>query len=522
MAEVSKNQNLAETKIKSKNSDVFRISARRFHLTYKTHIEPERWLKWVREKFSKAKLYSIVQEIGDEKNDYPHTHILIDFVEKIDSKNCHIFDYKLEENNEYWFNQEWYPYQFNRETGAHLNEDVQGIHPNIKTVGKDNDYWNYVAFEYHRKQLGSKLFTNILTEEQKKEIKEDEKRLNCRRCENPAFARKHTCGIAEYKEKKEVEKKAVLGLKELQKRINEDRNFNAVEHYGGADIKSIATIEKAMNYIRKPLRSEPKILWKPWQMKKLEKLSQKALDRLIYWIWDQAGKTGKSDFIDHLVEFYGVLKLDHLILSTVGLEVKKAYAKGQKNITHIFIDLPRGYKMTKECYQTLELLKSGKITSHKYDSSNVRFMGETNDKPHVVVFSNELPNFDCLTPDKLGLEIIDKRGIDVSGENIIPVTEIKLPEGYQKPGTIIVENQQDRPEDLYYKPFKFEFTKKEEDFSLKFWTDYAIQEEALEIEKQKLLNERKILNLQRTLNNVSEEAKKAFGGEITNAQEALK
>lgn len=467
----------------------FRVASHKFHLTYKTHINPKEWMDFFENKFSQIKYYSIAQETGegDENNNYPHTHILVDFSEKIFSKKSNLFDFKLKEDNDYWTNPYWNKYRDEKPW-----EYTGGIHPNIKTV-RDKFHWNTII-EYHRKQPDVILFTNVLSEEEKRLKEIEEKKANCRRCANPAFSRKHTCGIVEYKEKKEIEKKVALGLKELQQRMNEDRNFNPINHYGGDDIKTIATIEKAMRYIREPIGIVPTILWKLWQMNLLKELSEKALDRLIVWYYDSYGRAGKSQLAEHLNMYYGVIVLTTLDISTVGLLIKDFYNLTKK-ITRIIFDLPRKYNIKPEHYQTLELIKSGKILSSKYHCENVKFGDKNNDKPHVVVFSNEMPDFEYLTEDKIGLRIIDNTGNDINYKNEIIPDDIILPEGFDKLGTVIKKEieEEEEEDETYCKKFKFHFTEDYINLSKDYWHNYYLKMKEREPELEKLRKERKLM-----------------------------
>jgi hypothetical protein len=479
-------------------NSVFRISNSKLHLTYKTHIDFEDWLKWAQEKFGQILEYSMVHETGkdDKTSPYYHSHILVHFKERICKRSPSVFDYKLkgEDEKEYFSLHYW-------KDKRKEEEKINGIHPHIEMV-TDKNHWDYIVFEYHKKEEGAYRISNILSEEDKLKIKEEEKlkklalveeekKKNCKKCQRIKYAKKHTCGIIEYEE----EKKKLPGLKELQERINEDRKFNAVNHYGGDDIRSIATIEKAMNYVRMPLPEEPNILWKPWQIELLKEMSGKALDRLIVWICDVVGKSGKSDFSKHLKKYYGVFVIDNLEKSTVAMVLKDFYENsGKKNIDKILVDLPRNYHMKPEYYQTLELLKSGEITSSKYHCKVVEFSGYENIKPHVIVLSNELPKFEYLTPDKLGIRIMDRKGNEIIERNEIIPAEIILPPGFQKPGTVLAkeyENYEEDEED-YWKPFNFNFDKEYIEKSKIFWEKYYYEELKRDKLKLKIIKERDV------------------------------
>lgn len=98
--------------------EVFRLSNKRLHLTYRGHIEAKQWLRWMEtEKGKKIKEYSIVWEVGE--SGYPHTHVLVWFEKICCTTNSRFFDW-------------------------------EGVHPNIKPVVTGEHWGNIVA--YHRKQ----------------------------------------------------------------------------------------------------------------------------------------------------------------------------------------------------------------------------------------------------------------------------------------------------------------------------------------------------------------------------------
>lgn len=466
------------------SSNVFRISNSRLHLTYKTHLNFEDWIRWAENKFSKLIEYSMVHETGDENHSYAHTHIYVSFTKRIDSRRADVFNYKLDEFNDYWHNPEWESYRKDKD------EKNIGIHPEITPVTKDQ-HRDHLVNVYHKKE--GTPFTNILSSEELIIKVQEEKKANCKKCRKEKYAKKHTCGLIEYTE----EKPKKLGLKELQEKFNTDPEFDAISYYAGDDISKISLVQRALPYVKKPIGEEPNVLWRPWQMDVLEILSKTCTnDRLILWFVDITGNGGKSKFTEHLEMFYNIMFLQDLKLSTVACRIRAAYEKGGNEINTIIIDLPRGYKMEKEHYNTLEYLKSGKITSEKYDSAKINFTGSYNKPPHVLVFSNEVPDVDRLTPDKLGIHALDRKGVDITFSNVIETPEIILPSGYQKPATVKIVAEPDEIipdiDSIVYKSFNFKFSEEEKAFARKFWTEQANKLDL--VDKQTKLNERKMLS----------------------------
>lgn len=98
-------------------SKSFRICAKRFHITYKTHIDQE-GVRIHLQQLGGLEHYSIVHESSDTENPYEHTHVLIWYKAKFQSTKATIFDY-------------------------------EGIHPNIQVV-KTNEHWDN-TWKYHEK-----------------------------------------------------------------------------------------------------------------------------------------------------------------------------------------------------------------------------------------------------------------------------------------------------------------------------------------------------------------------------------
>jgi hypothetical protein len=106
----------------------WRFHAARTLLTYKTHIDIERFLTFINGK-SKIQEYSVVHELGTRKVPYPHTHALIKFEKRVDTTSVRYFDF-------------------------------EGIHPNVRKIA-NNKYWEH-AVKYLQKD-GTPV-TNIVGE----------------------------------------------------------------------------------------------------------------------------------------------------------------------------------------------------------------------------------------------------------------------------------------------------------------------------------------------------------------------
>ena len=111
----------------------FRLSAEKYHLTYKTHINMETVIEKIRS-VGEFTCYSIVHENGDENEEnptpYAHTHVAVKYRKKLDSINTKLFD-------------------------------IGEIHPNIQTK-RSIKWFAHILDQYHKgyktKKDGKKYF----------------------------------------------------------------------------------------------------------------------------------------------------------------------------------------------------------------------------------------------------------------------------------------------------------------------------------------------------------------------------
>jgi hypothetical protein len=71
----------------------FRVQAKRFMLTYKSHIDKSKLTTWLDDKWPMS-FIRCAHETGDDEHPYLHTHVLCEVASKtIDVKNCRAFDF---------------------------------------------------------------------------------------------------------------------------------------------------------------------------------------------------------------------------------------------------------------------------------------------------------------------------------------------------------------------------------------------------------------------------------------------
>lgn len=142
-----------------------------------------------------------------------------------------------------------------------------------------------------------------------------------------------------------------------------------------------------------------------WQRKLLTILDQPPHGRHIYWIYDQLGKSGKSMLHKYILwqgqtaSAYGAVPLSHGSAQQLCGAALAAMEGSPKPITKWLIDMPRS-KCTKNSdssmYNFIESLKNGVLTCAMYAQFKQRIFRT----PHVIVFSNALPQLNAMTGDR--------------------------------------------------------------------------------------------------------------------------
>lgn len=147
--------------------------------------------------------------------------------------------------------------------------------------------------------------------------------------------------------------------------------------------------------IRDPLAGKDLYLW---QQKLATLLCQSPPDRLVYWIWDERGNTGKTSFAFSMC-------LNHrktaIYVSGKAVDAKYAVVNCKTKPIHIFYGIQRsqeGYVS----YSAIEQLKDGFFFSGKYEAGMY-----LSNPPWVVIFANFAPNLAKLSSDRWRVYMID-------------------------------------------------------------------------------------------------------------------
>ncbi|AXH74332.1 MAG: replication-associated protein [Cressdnaviricota sp.] len=150
-----------------------------------------------------------------------------------------------------------------------------------------------------------------------------------------------------------------------------------------------------------------------WQAMLEQYIKGPVCDRRIVWIWDPEGCGGKSKFCKYMDFKYGTKTIGYSDSKDAMYMVSKS--PGAKAY---FFDLTRTKpKMFSQgdLYASIEQIKNGHFMNSKYESSVVLM-----EPPHVVVFSNHMPEIDNLSKDRWSIyELFNGVPKKLSGKTVL-------------------------------------------------------------------------------------------------------
>jgi len=155
------------------------------------------------------------------------------------------------------------------------------------------------------------------------------------------------------------------------------------------------------------------VVWNSFQETILNIISSPPNARKINWVYDKLGNSGKS-FLSTYLSIYR----DAYIING-GKEQDIYYNYNGQPI--VIFDLARDAPMVAfdSIYRTMENFKNGYFLSTKYEGGCKRFV-----PPHIIVFSNELPNVEKMSKDRwniidLGIKVLDNECQQVSDKVLV-------------------------------------------------------------------------------------------------------
>lgn len=141
-----------------------------------------------------------------------------------------------------------------------------------------------------------------------------------------------------------------------------------------------------------------------WQKEIVDLYHTKPNKRSIYWYWSREGGVGKSEMIEHLFYNYD----DIIIITGSSRDAKYAVkawcesVKWKRSPKMIIYDIARNQDSDRISYQAIEDMKNGVKACTKYESCNYMTA-----RPHVIVFANQLPDYNKMSQDRWIVENID-------------------------------------------------------------------------------------------------------------------
>lgn len=137
-----------------------------------------------------------------------------------------------------------------------------------------------------------------------------------------------------------------------------------------------------------------------WQQDLLEIVKEEPDDRRIYWIMGEGG-VGKTSFCKYLTIKHGAI-----CLSGKASDMKNGiieYTKSHGETPElILINIPRSYNSEYLSYEGIESIKDMYFYSGKYEGGMV-----CGNPPHLLIFSNEEPNFEKVSADRWNFRKIE-------------------------------------------------------------------------------------------------------------------
>nr|WAE43010.1 MAG: replication associated protein [Cressdnaviricota sp.] len=140
---------------------------------------------------------------------------------------------------------------------------------------------------------------------------------------------------------------------------------------------------------------------RPYQVELLEILSKEPDDRKVMWIWEPAGKVGKTQFAKYICAKHG-----GVITAGRNSDMKNAivnYHEKAGNYPEIVIlNVPREI-LQYVSYTGIEEVKDGCFASTKFECGMVLM-----NSPHLLIFANEPPRMSALSEDRWWIRRIDE------------------------------------------------------------------------------------------------------------------
>jgi hypothetical protein len=139
-----------------------------------------------------------------------------------------------------------------------------------------------------------------------------------------------------------------------------------------------------------------------WQEEIIRGIQEIPDDREIHWFCDYDGGCGKSCFVKYLCVHHNAI-----VLCGKASDMKNGILQYNEANGYfpelILIDLPRTFNSEYLSYTGIEEIKNGCFYAPKYEGGMCIF-----NNPHIIIFSNKLPDIQNLSVDRWKIKIYDK------------------------------------------------------------------------------------------------------------------
>lgn len=146
--------------------------------------------------------------------------------------------------------------------------------------------------------------------------------------------------------------------------------------------------------VPKPIKILPKADLYAWQLKVLDDIKVEPDDRIIYWLWSEAGGVGKTSFQKYLTVKHGAC-----ILGGKAADCRNGIVDWFKRTGStpelVCCNVPRSFNSDYVSYEAFENIKDMLFYSGKYEGGMI-----CGNSPHLFIFANVEPDVEKLSADR--------------------------------------------------------------------------------------------------------------------------
>ena len=156
-----------------------------------------------------------------------------------------------------------------------------------------------------------------------------------------------------------------------------------------------------------------------WQQSLMEQIAEPVDDRTVNWLVNFEGNIGKSKLQKYLV-WKG---LAQRVCMGTATQIKTAVCTDEPHACYV-CNIPRvsgSQESIRDLFSALEDIKDGFVQSNMYGKRAKMLM----EPPHLWVFSNDLPDLNCCSPDRWKIFRLEDKDGDMQQLTINEVKSLK-------------------------------------------------------------------------------------------------